>query len=117
MTMLRERTEDIDETERVVIAESARPGEPHVNVAREVRALGNGRVEVSGRFARDVYEGARRRARIAVIVWSGRTQEGYQVLGNVERADGPRTGDAWGRLVVSVGKIAEFKQGGQARAL
>jgi hypothetical protein len=114
MTILSERcAEKVSDTvERIIIAESARPGEPHVGVARRMRAMPDGRVEVEGRFAQEVYEGAQRRARIALVVWDRRAREGFQVLGSVEDADAPKAQAEWGRLVVRVGRILEFNQAG-----
>ncbi len=106
----------------VLVATADGAGLPHVAAAGSVAQAPGGRLAVGAWFCPGTVENVAANPRIALVAWDPETDQGYQILGGVERIDelgmldgyspaeqaGPPLPQVERRLIVRVDKVLDF---------
>ncbi|MBI4860873.1 MAG: pyridoxamine 5'-phosphate oxidase family protein [Candidatus Riflebacteria bacterium] len=70
----------------VMVATASAQGTPHIASALRITAIGGGRLAVQEWFCPGTVSNLEENRKVAIVVWEASTDQGYQLLGEVERA-------------------------------
>ncbi len=111
----------VGRTGNVLVATADEAGRPHVAAAGSIIAEGHERIAVREWFCPGTVEDLQANSRISIVAWDAASDEGYQVLGQVERVDDSATMDGYipgappvpqvqKRLIIRPQRVLAFSQ-------
>lgn len=111
-----------EELQHVFVGTSDRDGTPHIAAAARLDVAGDQHLAVSSWFCPATVSNLQENRKVSVVVWNPATDEGFQILGTVQRIEETAILDGYApeleagepppqverRLVVSVEKVTAF---------